>query len=542
MSSKTVAVIEEDLKTGALGLPSVAREDLGGRPVFRRVVENLLAFARIDSVAILCPPEARGELAPMLEGLSVTFHQRAPDHPYRPMWRRGRKWALSSWRGGLGNVSVFDEWGLPRDYRRVLGETGARIVVKPCTLNPLLDGALIDLLLDEAAKKEQPVVYAQAPPGSCFEVYEAPFLDELIQKNATTREIIALCLDRTNRDVVLTDAFPRLDEKIVEGRFRVSADTRRGLDIVREIFAAVEPGEKGYPTAELQEWLYRHPGVWRRRLPREVEIELTGRDDLPSPQRPRPRAGLRDMPFELFERAVTELACYDDVVITLGGHGEPLLHPDLLRMVRRAKEAGIWGVHVETNGTLLTPDVSRALLEAGVDCVSVRVDAERPEVYRELNGADLLDQARANVEELIRISAARSPDSAYVVPEMVKRVETDDDLEPFFDRWYRKTGWAAIRPFNDFCGQTPDRTVLPLYFSRRSLCQKIANSLAIHCDGKVPVCAQDYLARWPAGEISETSLEEIWTGPTLSDLAAAHLDGRFDAFPLCPACRYWQAV
>ncbi len=540
---KTVAVFQEDLATGALGLPSLAAEDFLGEPVLRAMVRGLVEYSSIDAVAILTPAAARDRLASLLEGLPVTFHEPGPDTSLRPLWRRGRKWATSSWRSGLGNASVLDEWGAPADLRRVLNETGATAVVKVAVLNPIVDGELLDELLAAARKVDSEVLLLPSPPGFHFEYYRAPFLDEMIEKGVRTGDYLTLSLDRTNRDPVLTEAFFRPAEALIEGRFRVAADTRHGLEVVREIARLWPVGPKGWRGDRIEAGLLAEHELWHRRLPREIEVEVTGRTSLPHPQRPRPRADLADMPLDLFERIVREVgAAHEDAVLTFGGHGEPLLHPELLTMVRRAKEAGVWGVAVVTDGLALEGELARGLLESGVDVVSISVDAEDPAVYERLNGADVLARVQANASSFIDASIARGPNRPFVVVEMVKRPETMSDLEPFFDRWFRRTGWVVIRPANEYCGQLPDVNPMPLFLSQRTLCQKIQSALVVHVDGRVPVCAQDYLGRWPAGDVRSSTIESIWTGPLLAQLRRAHQAKQYDTFPLCSTCRYWQSV
>ena len=50
--------------------------------------------------------------------------------------------------------------------------------------------------------------------------------------------------------------------------------------------------------------------------------------------------------------------------IFFGGFGEPLAHPDITDMVRQAKNLG-GSVELITNGTLLTKDLPKRLIESG---------------------------------------------------------------------------------------------------------------------------------------------------------------------------------
>ena len=69
--------------------------------------------------------------------------------------------------------------------------------------------------------------------------------------------------------------------------------------------------------------------------------------------------------------------------------GEPLLRRDILEIVRRAAERGLWVV-VGTNGVRITENVARRLAEAGARGLSLSLDAldpDRHDRFRKVRGA-----------------------------------------------------------------------------------------------------------------------------------------------------------
>ena len=71
-------------------------------------------------------------------------------------------------------------------------------------------------------------------------------------------------------------------------------------------------------------------------------------------------------------------------VIFTGG-GEPLMNPDIVRIVRQARIIGLrWGL--VTNGTLLSPDIVHALLTEAPDFLRVSIDAGTAEKYAQVYG------------------------------------------------------------------------------------------------------------------------------------------------------------
>jgi MoaA/NifB/PqqE/SkfB family radical SAM enzyme len=72
-----------------------------------------------------------------------------------------------------------------------------------------------------------------------------------------------------------------------------------------------------------------------------------------------------------------------------GGLGEPLFHPDIVNMVARAKAARC-RVELITNGTLLSQQMSKDLIKAGLDMLWVSLDGATSESYADIRlGANL---------------------------------------------------------------------------------------------------------------------------------------------------------
>jgi AdoMet-dependent heme synthase len=88
-------------------------------------------------------------------------------------------------------------------------------------------------------------------------------------------------------------------------------------------------------------------------------------------------------------RVIDEIAAFAPECVTILTGGEPLLRRDILEIVRRAAERGLWVV-VGTNGVRITENVARRLAEAGARGLSLSLDAldpERHDRFRKVRGA-----------------------------------------------------------------------------------------------------------------------------------------------------------
>jgi radical SAM protein with 4Fe4S-binding SPASM domain len=86
---------------------------------------------------------------------------------------------------------------------------------------------------------------------------------------------------------------------------------------------------------------------------------------------------------------IEEIAAFAPECVTILTGGEPLLRRDILEIVRRASERGLWVV-VGTNGVSITENVAKRLSEAGARGLSLSLDAldpDRHDHFRKVRGA-----------------------------------------------------------------------------------------------------------------------------------------------------------
>jgi radical SAM protein with 4Fe4S-binding SPASM domain len=88
-------------------------------------------------------------------------------------------------------------------------------------------------------------------------------------------------------------------------------------------------------------------------------------------------------------KVIDEIAAFAPECLTILTGGEPLLRRDILEIVRRAAERGLWVV-VGTNGVCITENLARRLAEAGARGLSLSLDAldpDRHDRFRRVRGA-----------------------------------------------------------------------------------------------------------------------------------------------------------
>ncbi|MFO7792350.1 MAG: GTP 3',8-cyclase MoaA [Candidatus Saliniplasma sp.] len=81
--------------------------------------------------------------------------------------------------------------------------------------------------------------------------------------------------------------------------------------------------------------------------------------------------------------------------------GEPLLHPDMVKIVKIADNY-MEDVSMTTNGILLN-EMGRDLKEAGLDRVNVSLDTLNPNIYEKVTGDNKLEEAKEGIKKAVEV-------------------------------------------------------------------------------------------------------------------------------------------
>ncbi len=94
-----------------------------------------------------------------------------------------------------------------------------------------------------------------------------------------------------------------------------------------------------------------------------------------------------EMSMETYQRTMDQLKEFPDQlnVISLTGHGEPLLNQNLPKMIAYAKKKeAARRIETISNASLLTHDLSDCLVEAGLDCIRISLQGLSSEKYQKI--------------------------------------------------------------------------------------------------------------------------------------------------------------
>lgn len=545
---KTIAAIHADFERTFVGLPARLNADLRGETVLRRTIRQLRKTPGLASIHLMADVAQEAAARRAIDGLDVTLelHQ-AGSPPWSRYVASGRKWSLDAWRGGLAGTTVYDEFTHPWLLDFLAQREKADAVVDVPAAAPLLDPVLLGQLIAyfETIRKEVRLGLVQSAPGLSAVIYQPEFLAHLAANAQPPGRAMSYLPESPQNDAIHQPCWFAADATIAHAWGRCIADTSTAMARVDRIIADLglaDPDQTPDALA-VSRWLLANRHGRFDALPTEVEIEITTDDPLAaSTLRPRGQALQRTarMDFAVFQRIVDELGACDDRLVVLGGFGDPLLHPQWPDFVRYARSRGILGIAVRTTGIHLDAEAIEQLTACEPDAINVLIDAATPAVYRALHQADHFDRICANIEALCSVQQQRQLPRPLIVCEMLKTPETMDEIEPFYDRWISRTASAVIAGPSHYASAWPNRAVVRMAPPTRFACARLPHRAMLLGDGRMTLCDQDYRAAHAVGSLQDRGLAELWNGPALANVRESHLNGSWDALPLCRACDEWH--
>jgi MoaA/NifB/PqqE/SkfB family radical SAM enzyme len=222
------------------------------------------------------------------------------------------------------------------------------------------------------------------------------------------------------------------------------------------------------------------------------------------------------MSLETFARMIEGLKSFSPPpTVFFGGFGEPLSHPYIVEMITQAKALG-GPVELVTNGTMLNREMSRRLVESGLDMLWISLDGATPESYNDLRLGAALPDVLANLIAFreVRWGLGRAtPDLGVVFVAMKQNIA---DLPQVLQlRGVSRFLVTNVLPY------TPEMSEEVLYVG--AVMSNIFRT-------PMPYANLDL----PKMDLSETTRETLYralrNGQNMS-LAGVHLNGRMDRCP-----------
>jgi MoaA/NifB/PqqE/SkfB family radical SAM enzyme len=256
-----------------------------------------------------------------------------------------------------------------------------------------------------------------------------------------------------------------------------------------------------------------------RRLPDIVQIESTNICNAKCVFCPRDemhrRQGVMDM--DLFKKIVDECATLGITHVRVHNYGEPFLDRQLVEKVRYAKARGIQEVGMISNGSLITEELARGMIEAGLDAINISVDASGKEVFERTRLNLDYDTVIGNVRTLARLRKESGRTHPKLILSFVRQNNSADE-QAFIREWSQVADKIHITDLHNWAGTLNAKSDV------NYPCYRLWLTFTVLWDGRVSLCCADFDGRHILGDLRTSTIAEVWNSPAYRAVRRQHLE------------------
>jgi len=247
--------------------------------------------------------------------------------------------------------------------------------------------------------------------------------------------------------------------------------------------------------------------------------------------------------FDLFKKIVDDIGEFDSPlkVLRLYKDGEPLLNPHFADMVRYAKQSGCCDrIDTTTNASLLTPELSDAIIEAGLTRINISIEGVNEEQYESFSNYEI------NFERLVT-NIKYFYDHRKQCEMIVKingDILTEDQKKDFYNTFGDIADGVFIESIMN-CWPTfsfdkvtinKERGIYGQEIREVLVCPYVFYSFSINSNGLASACFLDWKQKLVIGDVKNISVKAIWNSDALHILQKMFLNGGRKSHDICSNC------
>lgn len=255
------------------------------------------------------------------------------------------------------------------------------------------------------------------------------------------------------------------------------------------------------------------------------------------------------MSYEIFVKIIDDMRKFPNKVksLYLFAGGEPLLHKDMPRMIKYAKDSHVAKeVIIFSNGSLLTPELSDEIIEAGLDKIQFSIEGTSSKKYKEITGVELdYGKLVTNIEYFYK-----NKKQCTVFAKILNTGLSEDEKDKFFKDFKPISDDCYLEHLVDFADHDDMDTTLGygsthtqegIEIERKEVCTAPFYVMLVRWDGSVSPCScGDYRRKWTMGNVYDTRIIDIWNGEKWNNFRKIQLKKERGSIDICKDCKAIQ--
>ena len=260
------------------------------------------------------------------------------------------------------------------------------------------------------------------------------------------------------------------------------------------------------------------------------------------------------MSDELFSKIAKEIGEHSNWVewVCLSRDGEPLSDIKIEEKVKELKDNGVKYVTFSTHAQYLTESRAVKLIEAGLDEIRFSIDGSSKETYEAIRTGLDFDKVTENVRAFLglRRQMGFKDREGNLKPKVHVRAVMMDSNKHEEKEW--NAYWSARVTDSDTVSSKPphswgnqkEELIQIDSFDEYALspCVSLFGTVIIHPNGQVPLCGIDYNTNMELGDVSKSSIKEVWNSEPYAKVRELHSTGKRNEIDMCKGCNIWEDV
>ncbi len=293
------------------------------------------------------------------------------------------------------------------------------------------------------------------------------------------------------------------------------------------------------------EWINNPENNIISNFPLNVDIELTNACNLRCPHCARTSNNWENkaigfMDKRLVKKILDEISKEKGYCVKFSLRGEPLLYKNLIDILKYAKNTNLEEFYFNTNGTLLTKELSKQLVDLRLPRISISVGGWNKETFEKSQFNAKFEKVRENIKNLKEYRDSQKSIYPKIRVQVVLIPEVQKNIKKFINLW---KDYADELGGIEFRSESKVKNFNVKFNEFK--CSFLWQRLVVLWDGTVYPClfhgvkkADDLIL----GNAKKDSLKNLWNSSKINRIRRKHLRGESEKIKSCSFCSYRRTI
>ena len=253
--------------------------------------------------------------------------------------------------------------------------------------------------------------------------------------------------------------------------------------------------------------------------------------------------------FEHFKKVIDMGVDNGLSAIRLNYINEPFIRKDIFEFIKYAKLRGILDIYLSTNGSLLTENIIKKLIDSGLTRLQVSIDATTKETFNKIRQGGDFNKVILNTLNFIKIRNQKEKELPTLRVNFVKTKTNMHELDDFLEFWKDKADCIGLQDLVSIVKPNKSDKNRGKY-----TCAQPFYHMTIRYDGSILPCCTFFGAKLPIARLSEKfsdvknindvelnnlpilNIKETWNSEKMRELQKMHQEGRYYDNDVCREC------